>query len=221
MAPKAPAEPGQKKLADDKRAALALTSVGSEAERRLDMLVDLLLTWQRTINLVAPSTLGRVWTRHVADSLQLIAHAPAARVWVDLGSGAGFPGLAVACALPAGSEVHLVESDSRKAAFLREAARITGAPAHVHKMRIEDFSSDRRVDLVTARALAPMARLLDYAAPFLEKGAQGLFLKGQDVEAELTEAAKSWHMEAELVASITEPRSRIVRIRALNPLRIR
>ena len=208
-------------LERDKRAALALTPVSRETEERLDVFVALLLTWQRTINLIAPATVAHVWTRHVADSLQLIRHAPDARTWLDLGSGAGFPGLALACALPSGSHVHLVESDSRKAAFLREAGRITAAPVSVHAVRIENVAEDLRVDMVTARAVAPLYRLLDYGASFLERGAQALFLKGQDVEAELTEAAKSWHMEAELLPSVTESRSRIVRVRAARSLRLR
>ncbi|HET9904682.1 MAG TPA: 16S rRNA (guanine(527)-N(7))-methyltransferase RsmG [Xanthobacteraceae bacterium] len=209
-------------LAADKAAALALTPVSRETERRLDRLVARLLQWQGRMNLVAPSTLPHVWTRHIADSLQLLTLAPEARVWVDLGSGAGFPGLPIACALKdrSGAAVHLVESNGRKAAFLRDAARETGAPAVVHAERIETFvrTFTEQADVVTARALAPLPRLLGYAAPLLAKGACGLFLKGQDVEAELTESAKHWRLDVEIVPSVTESRARIVRVRKAQPL---
>src|SRR5262249_41385593 len=152
--------------------------------------------------------LGHVWTRHVADSLQLLRLAPQAHAWVDLGSGGGFPGLVLACALadkpPA--TVHLVESNAKKAAFLREAVRTLTLPALVHAMRIKDFVQGfaETPDVVTARALAPLTDLLGHAAPLLERGAQGLFLKGQDVEAELTEASKYWRIDAVLAPSLTD-----------------
>ena len=120
--------------------------------------------WQRRTNLIAPSTEPKLWTRHIADSLQLLALAPRAQIWVDLGSGGGFPGLVIACALAdtPGAQVHLVESNAKKAAFLREAARLTGAPAVIHAERIADFvrHAPDRIDVVTARALAPLAELL-------------------------------------------------------------
>ena len=114
-------------LAADRARALALTPVSRETSERLDRFVELLLRWQRTTNLIAPSTLSRLWTRHIADSLQLLELAPQARVWVDLGSGAGFPGLVIAVALTGkpGAAIHLVESNAKKAAFLREAQRVT------------------------------------------------------------------------------------------------
>src|SRR5262245_11171456 len=146
-------------LAADRTRALALVTVSRETSLRLDQLVSLLLKWQAKINLVAPSTLGHVWTRHVADSLQLLRLAPQAHAWVDLGSGGGFPGLVLACALadkpPA--TVHLVESNAKKAAFLREAVRTLTLPALVHAMRIKDFVQGfaETPDVVTARALAP------------------------------------------------------------------
>jgi 16S rRNA (guanine527-N7)-methyltransferase len=203
----------------DRRRALGLTPVSRETETRLAQFVELLLTWQRTTQLVANSTLARVWTRHIADSLQLLDLAPAARVWVDLGSGAGFPGLVIACGLAktAGASVHLVESNGKKAAFLREAVRITKAPAVVHHSRIENFveSFHRPVDVVTARALAPLKLLLDQSVALLSGEAKGIFLKGQDVAAELTEAAKYWNMDATLVPSRTDSRGRIVVVRHL------
>ena len=128
-------------LANDRERALALTPVSRETLARLDRFVALLLQRQPQINLIAPSTAPTLWTRHVADSLQLLALAPDAHVWADFGSGAGFPGLVIACALAdiAGAQVHLAESSAKKAAFLREAAQATGAPAIVHAVRVADF----------------------------------------------------------------------------------
>ena len=192
-------------------------TVSRETWERLEQFVDLLLRWQRSTNLVASSTIPQTWTRHVADSLQLLALAPNARRWVDLGAGGGFPGIVIACALAgkAGVEVHLVESVQKKAAFLRAAVTELALPAIVHAQRIEDFASatPEQFDVVTARALAPLDRLIGYAIPLLKKGTVGLFPKGQDVEAELTQASKSWTIDADLVPSRTDPRSRIVRVR--------
>jgi 16S rRNA (guanine527-N7)-methyltransferase len=206
----------------DRRAALALTPVSRETAARLDRFVEIFLTWQRTLNLVSSSTLPALWTRHIADSLQLLTLAPGAKTWLDLGSGGGFPGLVIACALAdtAAVRVDLVESNARKAAFLREAARVLCVPAVVHCARIEEFVPQwgESVDVVTARALAPLPLLLRYASPALKRGALGLFPKGQDVEAELTEAAKSWSIEAELVPSLTDPKARIVAVRRAEPL---
>ena len=201
----------------DRTLALTLTPVSRETAERLDRFVALLAAWQRKTNLIAASTLPKLWTRHVADSLQLVPLAANARRWVDLGSGGGFPGVPIGCALAgtAGAEIHLVESNTKKAAFLREAARIVGAPIVVHAQRIDDFVAawTAPVDVVTARALAPLVTLLGYAYPLMERGAQALFLKGQDVEAELTSAAKCWNIEASLLPSKTSPDGRIVAIR--------
>lgn len=208
-------------LATDRARALALTPVSRETAARLDRFVAVLLDWQQRINLIAPSTEPKLWTRHIADSLQLIALAPAAKTWVDLGSGAGFPGLAVACALAdsPGAHVHLVESNAKKAAFLREAIRVTRAPAVVHAVRIADFAKNipERVDIVTARALAPLAELLSAAFPLLKRGAKGVFPKGQHVDAELTKAAKCWNIRTTLAPSRTEPTSRIVVVHNAEP----
>jgi len=201
-------------LAANRAAALAANPVSRETLARLDRFVAALLDWQRRVNLIAPSTIPHLWTRHVADSLQLVALAPQARVWADLGSGGGFPGLVIACALAGmpGAKVHLVESIGKKAAFLHEAARLAEVPAIVHQARIEHFAANvpEQIDAVTARALAPLPELLALSAPLLKTGAQALFPKGQDVEAELTEASKYWNIEAMLVPSRTEPRARIV-----------
>jgi len=206
-------------LASDRARALALTPVSRETAERLDMFVDCLMRWQKTTNLIAVSTLPELWTRHIADSLQLVALAPAANVWIDLGSGAGFPGLVVACALAdrVDARVHLVESNAKKAAFLREAARVTGAPASIHNARIEDFipSFKGPVDVVTARGLAPLTVLLGYVETLVKSGAQALLLKGQDIEAELTEAARCWTIDCSLVPSRTAALSKIVNIRGL------
>jgi 16S rRNA (guanine527-N7)-methyltransferase len=208
-------------LASDRARALALTPVSRETSERLDTFVELLLSWQRTTNLIAASTIPHLWTRHIADSLQLLDLAPDARVWVDLGSGAGFPGLAIAIALAEkpGAMVHLIDSNKKKAAFLREAQRVTGAPAEVHTQRIEDFANSftAPLDAVTARAVAPLKLLLNQSFPLLGKsGAMGLFPKGQHAELELKEvrAVKtSWKMNATLVPSRTDPAARIVVIR--------
>lgn len=202
-------------LSHDRASFLTRFDVSRETLDRLDAIVGLLTTWQQRMNLVAPASLPYVWSRHVADSYQLIALVPLARLWVDLGSGGGFPGLVVAAALTDhGGHVHLVESNQRKAAFLRECGRVARLAVTVHPERIERFSShfDAAPDVVSARALAPLAKLLDYLEPFLKKGAQALLPKGQDVEQELTEAAISWHIENELVPSATEPGAKIVRV---------
>lgn len=203
----------------DKAEAVALfgEAVSRETWERLEQFVELLLRWQGSTNLIASSTISNLWTRHVADSLQLVPLVPNVHRWTDLGTGGGFPGLVIACALKEkqGAEVHLVEGTQKKAAFLRAVTSELALPAIVHAQRIEDFVSTTtvRFDVVTARALAPLDRLIGYANPLLKRGAVGLFPKGQDVEAELTQAAKSWTIEADLLPSRTDARSRIVWVR--------
>jgi 16S rRNA (guanine527-N7)-methyltransferase len=203
-------------LASDKTAALMLTPVSRETEGRLDRFVDLLLEWQTKTNLVAASTLAQLWNRHVSDSLQLLALAPSAKTWVDLGSGGGFPGIVLACALAerANASVHLIERNAKKAAFLREALRVTAAPGVVHLADIGETVDRIRgpVDCVTARALAPLNVLLGFAEPLVKKGATALFLKGQDVEAELTEATKYWKIKPRLHSSRTGGQGWIVEL---------
>jgi 16S rRNA (guanine527-N7)-methyltransferase len=210
-------------LSADRDRALAITPVSRETLARLDRFAAVLLAWQRRTNLIAQSTESNLWTRHVADSLQLLPLAPEARIWVDLGSGGGFPGVVIACALAdtTGAQVHLVESNGKKAAFLREAVRAAGVPATVHAVRIEDFmvNAPLIIDVVTARALKPLPELLGMAYPLLKKGVVGLFPKGQDVAVELTEAAKCWSIQAQLVPSRTDPKAQIVVVRALEPKR--
>ncbi|WP_244551023.1 16S rRNA (guanine(527)-N(7))-methyltransferase RsmG [Bradyrhizobium sp. Rc2d] len=194
-------------IAADKIAALKLAPVSHETEGRLDRYIALLREWQAKTNLVAPSTLPHLWTRHIADSLQLVDLAPAAKRWADLGSGGGFPGVVLACAMAGtpDARVHLVERIAKKAAFLREAIRVTTSPGLVHLAEIGD-NVDRitgPVDCVTARALAPLHQLIGFAEPLMRQGAKALFLKGQDVEAELTEAAKYWNIRTQLHPSRT------------------
>jgi len=203
-------------LAQDRARALKLVPVSHETAERLDLFVNIFLRWQSAVQLVAPSTLKTIWTRHIADSLQLIEHAPDARVWADLGSGGGFPGLMIAMALAERGDamVHLIESDSRKAAFLREAARLTQAPAKVHNDRIESVAKQiGKVDVVTARALAPMPKLIELAMPFLEGDIPGIFLKGQYVDSELTEAAKYRRVQFKVLPSRTDPGGKVVILR--------
>jgi 16S rRNA (guanine527-N7)-methyltransferase len=204
----------------DKARALALIDVSRETQTKLEAYVDLLLDWSQRQNLIGPSTIPTIWSRHVADSLQLIDLAPKAKVWADFGAGAGFPGIPIACTLAGqeGAAVHLVESTGKKANFLREAVRVTGAPATVHQERAEKFSSEHgdSVDVVTARALAPLKLLCDLAFPLIQRGAIGLFPKGQDVDAELTEATKYWKIEATKAPSKTSPDGSIVIVTGLS-----
>jgi len=205
--------------ASDKAAALALTPVSRETEARLDRYVDLLVQWQAKTNLIAPSTLPQLWTRHISDSLQLLDLAPNARRWLDFGSGGGFPGVVLACAMAEheGANVQLVERNAKKAAFLREALRVTGAAGSVVLADIGDYvdSLQTPVDCITARAVAPLHMLLGFAAPLVQQGTKALFLKGQDVEAELTEATKYWNIEPLLHPSRTGGHGWIVELNAI------
>jgi 16S rRNA (guanine527-N7)-methyltransferase len=209
--------PVPSELTADRTRALRLVDVSRETLARLDVLVEVLLLWQKKTNLVSSNTIPWLWTRHVADSLQLIDLAPTALTWIDLGSGAGFPGLVIACALAdtPGANVHLIESNAKKAAFLREAVRVTGAPARVHGERIDRFTAtfDGQPDAITARALAPLNTLLDQSVALWKTGTVGIFPKGQDVDAELTEATRYWNIKVNLVPSRTDSHGRIVVVR--------
>ncbi len=196
-------------------------NVSRETLEKLELLERELRRWQAIKNLVGPATLDRIWERHVIDSLQLLEHAPAARTWVDLGSGAGFPGLVLAIAgQERGLTVHLVESNSRKCAFLRQIARLTGASAIVHEERLEavipGFVS--KADVVSARALASLTQLLEWTEPMLKTGTTGLFPKGRDAESELTEARKRWTVKADILPSRTDSEARILRITSIESL---
>ena len=179
----------------------------------------LLTEWNGKMNLVGPSALAAFWPRHAYDSAQLLGLAPEARVWADLGAGAGFPGLVLAILLKGtpGARIHLVESMAKRCRFLSEIAHKLDLPVDIHNARAEDLGI--RVDIVTARACAPLPRLLGYAEPYLKRGATGLFLKGQDVVAELTEAAKYWKFEAQTLASLSHPDGRILQVKGLSRVR--
>lgn len=184
---------------------------------RLERFVSLLQHWQRTINLVSAATVSRLWQRHMLDSAQLLPLIPAeARVLVDIGSGAGFPGLVIAIMLAErpGFEAHLIEADTRKAAFLAVAAGETGAPVQVHSLRAE-FAPPLRADVITSRACAPLERLFSYAARFWAPGTLGLFHKGREAEGELTQARESWTFAVQVVASRSDPSGSILQVRAL------
>jgi 16S rRNA (guanine527-N7)-methyltransferase len=193
-------------------------NVSRETFHRLEIIVSQLVKWQARINLVSPGTMTAIWQRHIADSLQLVALAPDALRWIDLGSGGGFPGLVVAAALveKPGFRMNLVESNGKKCAFLRETARLAGLPVDVVQGRIEDVVSklSDRFDVVSARALAPLNILLELAEPLLTNGAIGLFPKGQDVDEELRTATISWNLDANLIHSQTEAAAAIVLVRS-------
>ena len=260
----------------------AAFDVSRETIARLTTYETLLRQWQKAVNLVAPSTLEAVWSRHFADSAQLLPLAPAARTWIDLGSGAGFPGLVVAILLaaspsprpsrraesapstqgegrvegrlqtpeqaaasdpsplpakvrgegtgaePSSASVTLIESNARKCAFLREVVRQTGIAAAMQprvavdilSTRIETAATQASLggpDVVLARALAPLDKLLGLAAPLFTPDTVGLFLKGRDAAAELKVAEKAWNFNAELVPSRTERDGRIIVVRNLEP----
>lgn len=197
-------------------------AVSRETLDRLATYEALLKTWQRTINLVAPSTLDDVWHRHFADSAQLVPLAPPdAKMWVDVGSGAGFPGLVAAIMLAERGQcrVALVESDSRKAAFLGEVARKTGVAVEIVVGRIEKIATQDKfgaIDVVSARALAPLDKLLGLVAPMFSPATTALFLKGRDAAAEIDAARKVWTFDCALTQSLTEPEGRIAAIRNLH-----
>jgi 16S rRNA (guanine527-N7)-methyltransferase len=187
-----------------------------ETLEALERFTSLLLRWNRTVNLVSKRDQPLLRKRHIADSLQLVPlMQPLPACAIDLGSGAGFPGLILALATRVPFD--LIEADQRKAAFLHEAARVTGATVRVHATRIESAGL-APAPLVTARALAPLSKLLALAAPLLAPRGQCLFLKGADVQSELTHAATQWHMHVERIPSRTAPDACILRIS--NPNRV-
>ncbi len=180
----------------------AAAALAPEISLRLERFASLLARWNRRINLVSPGDLTKLWPRHICDSLQLAAHVPPGVPIIDLGSGAGFPGLILA--IRTGNPVTLIEADTRKAAFLREAARETSTQVTILNARIED-ATPAAACIVTARALAPLPTLLHWATPLLLPSGSCLFLKGKSVEDELTEAATRWHMTIKRIPSRTDP----------------
>ena len=193
--------------------------VSRESWVRVETFVALLLQWQERINLISPASIASIWERHVIDSLQLLPLVPSgSKAVADLGSGSGFPALPLAIA--SGLTFHLYESNNKKAAFLREALRVTGCKGEIHADRLMGKASPRgtpKVQLVTARALAPLNELLTLALPFTENGAQALFMKGQDVDQELTEAAKYWRIQYTRHASLTDSQAIILAVQEVSP----
>jgi 16S rRNA (guanine527-N7)-methyltransferase len=209
--------PLAERLAEDRRTALRLVPVSRETEDRLSAYVDLLARWRKTTNLIAESTFPSIWTRHIADSAQLIALAPEARRWIDMGSGAGFPGLVIAIQLAAVADamVRLIESDQRKCAFLRDAVRVTGARATVHPQRVEEIglSSLGPVDAVTARAFAPLPLTLKLARTWIEQGAVGVFPRGESARDQVAALPEATAYAIQVLPSLIDPKSAIVRVR--------
>jgi 16S rRNA (guanine527-N7)-methyltransferase len=190
--------------------------VSRETTERLSTHLRLLRLWAPRINLVGPSELEHYWRRHALDCAQLQRIEPDALRWIDLGSGAGFPGLIVACMLAEtpGAQVDLVEPNQKRVAFLREAVRETGAPARVLPVKAEDAATaDAAYDVVTARAFAPLPRIIASAKPILDRGARGLFLKGAEFRIELAAAVQEgWRFKVEEFASMSDPAGRVLRI---------
>ncbi|MEX2319601.1 MAG: 16S rRNA (guanine(527)-N(7))-methyltransferase RsmG [Bauldia sp.] len=174
-----------------------IVPVSRETAQRLESFVALLRKWQPAENLISPKTVSDVWRRHVADSVDLVRLFPGPRRWLDIGTGAGFPGLVVAIVGAPGTHVDLVESNARKCAFLRAAIRETGSPARVHEGRAEDLLGSwvEPVDRLVARAVAPLRRLLALCEPLMEKGVPAAFHKGQDFRAEIAEASQSYDFD--------------------------
>jgi 16S rRNA (guanine527-N7)-methyltransferase len=189
-------------------------AVPRETCERLETHRRLLEIWSRRINLIGPNELADYWRRHALDCGQLVRHAPEARLWVDMGSGAGFPGLIVACLPLADARVTLVEANPKKVAFLREAIRETGAPAQVLEGDIDVLGPELPPQhVVTARAFAPLPRIAASAKPILDRGAIGLFPKGADFRAEIAAAAdQGWVLTVEPLPSLSDPTGRILRI---------
>jgi 16S rRNA (guanine527-N7)-methyltransferase len=189
-------------------------NVSRESISRLEQLHELLLKWQAHINLIGPATDHEVWTRHILDALQLLPLLPSrTKAIADLGSGGGFPGLVLAATQ--GATVHMFESNGKKIAFLQEALRQMKVPGLAHRIRLDTALQSKdlpKVEVVTARAFAPLTNLLGMAKPFFGTETIGLFHKGQDVNAELTEAAKAWRIRFKKHPSLTDSRSNILEV---------
>jgi 16S rRNA (guanine527-N7)-methyltransferase len=202
-------------------AALELIGANAQVESRLRKYVELLAHWRIITNLISERGFSRVWTRHVADCAQLVGHAPLARRWIDLGSGAGFPGVIIAILLAEaqGIQVHCIESDQRKCAFLREVARATDAPIRVHAARVElfDFPAMAPVDAVTSRALAPLHCLVGFATASFMSGAIGIFPQGRSGATQIKALSIASKFQVESFPSKLDPEARIVRVRSRAP----
>jgi 16S rRNA (guanine527-N7)-methyltransferase len=201
--------------------AAGLTGVSRETLARVHSYLAVLDDWRERINLIGPGEGRHLWRRHVLDSLQLIPEISFDELSVaDLGSGAGFPGLVIACALAErpGASVTLVEKSVRKAQFLEAAIAAAGLPARVLNLRIED-APRQKFDLVTARALAPLPKLLGYAYQWLKPSGKALLMKGKDTAAELSEARKEWTFEMSDRASLSSPEGRVLKVSSIKPRR--
>ena len=185
----------------------------------LQSFYDLLGDWTQRMNLVGPSAMAEFWLRHAYDSAQLLHVEQSALRWADVGTGAGFPGVVLAILLKGrpGAHIHLVESMGKRVRFLEHVVTELTLPAEVHHVRAEVFPRPSRLDIVTARACAPLPRLLEYTAHLLRAGTKGLFLKGLETDSELTAARRSWTFESESIASLSGPTGRIIRIERLRP----
>jgi 16S rRNA (guanine527-N7)-methyltransferase len=198
-------------------AAAFAAATGATASQLADLgrFQAMLEDWNRRINLVSAASLADFWPRHAFDSAQLLALAPDARIWVDIGAGAGFPGVVLAILLKdaPGATIHLVESQAKRCRFLSAVIEALALPAQAHNARAEDLAL--RADVVTARAVAPLTRLLGFARPCLAKGGIGLFMKGRGAQAELTEARATWRFRCEVIPSRSDPEARILRVEGL------
>jgi 16S rRNA (guanine527-N7)-methyltransferase len=193
------------------------TGVSRETLEKLKRYQSLLEKWQAKINLVSATTLPEFWERHILDSWQIVPHLGAAKSLADLGSGAGFPGLVIAACRPE-IELHSVDSDTRKIAFQIDVARELGLKVKFHSVRVESLAKKLRVDVVAARALAPLTQLLAWAAPLLAPGGLCTFLKGATYESELTQAKSAWHMGVDIVPSRAEKGAALLLLRDPKPV---
>jgi 16S rRNA (guanine527-N7)-methyltransferase len=198
----------------DRRSFADATGASPSAVAALEGYLDLLSDWNSRMNLVGPSALATFWRRHAYDSAQLLTFAPSAKIWADLGSGAGLPGVVLAILLKdtPGAHVHLVESMVKRTRFLAEVAAKLDLPVTIHTCRAEDVTPPEGLEVVTARACAPLSRLLSFAYPCLRAGATGLFLKGRDVEHELTQARLAWHFDVRLHISLSDASGRVIQL---------
>jgi 16S rRNA (guanine527-N7)-methyltransferase len=195
-------------------------AVGATPAQMADLhsFLALLEAWNSRMNLVGPTALSSFWLRHAYDSAQLLHVEPSALRWADIGAGAGFPGLILAILLKgrADAQVHLIESMAKRVRFLAEVSQALDLPTHIHHGRAEDTRAPKGLEIITARACAPFPRLLGYTEHLFKAGARGVFLKGRDVESELTEARLNWKFQAVLLPSQSDSSGRIVRIERLS-----
>ena len=198
--------------------AFASATGASSAEMGdLESFRALLGEWNTRMNLVGPSGLTQFWLRHAYDSAQLLHVEHSVRSWADVGAGAGFPGvvLAILSKRRGDARVHLIEATGKRIRFLETVCNALALPAMVHHGRAEALAPPADIEVVTARACAPLTRLLGYTESFFQAGARGVFLKGREVEAEVSEAQRSWKFRAELLPSHSDPSGRILRIEGL------